>query len=49
MKVGPGFLTGVAIQWQNGKQVCVWPTDIKGATAKLNFPAFVKLPKQPTN
>ncbi len=49
VKVGKGFLTGVGIQWQNGKQVCVWPTDVKGCGAKLVFPAFVKLPKRPTN
>ncbi len=48
VKVGPGFLTGVAIQWQNGKQVCIWPTDVKGCKANLTFPSFVKLPKRPT-
>ncbi len=48
VKVGKGFLTGVAIQWQNGKQVCIWPTGVEGCGAKLSFPAFVKLPKQPT-
>jgi branched-chain amino acid transport system substrate-binding protein len=27
MKYGPGLVTMVAIQWQSGKQVCVWPAD----------------------
>jgi hypothetical protein len=30
----------VAIQWQSGKQVCVWPTD--KCKAKVTFPSFVK-------
>ena len=34
LKYGPGLVTGVAIQWQNGKQVCVWPND--KANAKMN-------------
>jgi len=44
LKYGPGLVTGVNIQWQNGKQVCVWPA--ANATGKIAFPAFVKLPKQ---
>jgi len=40
MKYGPGLVTMVAIQWQSGKQVCVWPADkCKG---KITFPSFVK-------
>ena len=35
---------GVDIQWQNGKQMTVWPRD--KANAKIEFPSFVKLPKQ---
>jgi branched-chain amino acid transport system substrate-binding protein len=27
MKYGKGFVTGVEIQWQDGKQVCIWPAD----------------------
>ena len=42
LKYGPGLVTGVAIQWQNGKQMCVWPKD--KANAKVVFPNFVKLP-----
>jgi branched-chain amino acid transport system substrate-binding protein len=42
IKYGPGLVTTVAIQWQSGKQVCVWPADkCKG---KIIFPAFVKTP-----
>ena len=42
MKYGPGLVTTIAIQWQNGKQVCVWPAD--KCKAKISFPAFVKTP-----
>lgn len=47
LKYGPGLVTGVDIQWQNGKQMTVWPRD--KANAKIEFPAFVKLPKQAAN
>lgn len=47
IKYGPGLVTGVDIQWQNGKQMTVWPRD--KANAKLQFPAFVKLPNQAAN
>ncbi|MBV8458207.1 MAG: ABC transporter substrate-binding protein [Acetobacteraceae bacterium] len=43
LKYGPGYATGIFVQWQNGKQVCVWPTD--KCTNKLEFPSFVKLPQ----
>lgn len=39
MKFGKDYVTGVAIQWQKGKQVTVWPPS--AASAKLSFPAFV--------
>jgi branched-chain amino acid transport system substrate-binding protein len=42
MKYGPGLVTTIAIQWQNGKQACVWPVD--NCKAKITFPAFVKTP-----
>lgn len=42
MKYGPGLVTGVHLQWQNGKQVVVWPADKAGA--KVTFPSFVKVP-----
>lgn len=39
MKYGAGYVTGVAIQWQNGKQATVWPASV--ATDKVAFPSFV--------
>ena len=41
IKSGPGYVTGLVFQWQNGKQVTVWPAKI--AEGKLAFPKFVKL------
>jgi branched-chain amino acid transport system substrate-binding protein len=43
LKYGPAYATGIFVQWQNGKQVCVWPTD--KCPDKLEFPSFVKLPQ----
>lgn len=43
LKYGPGFLTGVAIQWQAGKQVVIWPK--KAANGQVQVPAFVKQAK----
>jgi branched-chain amino acid transport system substrate-binding protein len=34
-------LSGLMLQWQNGKQVTVWPTAL--ATGKITFPAFLKV------
>jgi branched-chain amino acid transport system substrate-binding protein len=42
IKYGPGLVTGVVLQWQNGKQVVVWPHD--KANAKIEFPSFIKSP-----
>jgi branched-chain amino acid transport system substrate-binding protein len=44
MRYGPKDVTGVIMQWQDGKQVCVWPRD--KCANKLVFPDFVKLPQQ---
>jgi branched-chain amino acid transport system substrate-binding protein len=44
MKYGPGYTTGIFIQWQDGKQVCIWPED--KCPNKMVFPSFVKLPEQ---
>ena len=41
LKYGHGFITGTFMQWQDGKQVCVWPTD--KCPNKMVFPSFVKL------
>jgi len=41
IKSGPGYVSGLVFQWQNGKQVVVWPTKI--ADGKLQYPKFVKL------
>jgi len=41
IKSGPGYVTGLVFQWQNGKQVTVWPAKI--AEGKLAYPKFVKL------
>ena len=43
LKTGPGFITGLMLQWQDGKQVNVWPKNLANGTMK--FPAFVKLPQ----
>ncbi len=44
LKYGPKWVTGIFVQWQDGKQVCIWPT--KECPNKLVFPSFVKLPQQ---
>ncbi len=41
MKYGPGLVTGLVVQWQDGKQVAVWPAAV--ATGALRFPGFVKV------
>jgi branched-chain amino acid transport system substrate-binding protein len=41
LKYGPGLVTGLFIQWQDGKQVPVWPANV--AKAKIKFPSFIKL------
>ncbi len=44
LKYGPDWVTGIFVQWQNGKQVCIWPT--KECPNKVVFPSFVKVPQQ---
>ncbi len=41
LRTGKGFITGLALQWQNGKQVNMWPAPL--AKGKLEFPSFVKI------
>ena len=44
LKYGPDYITGTFMQWQNGKQICVWPEN--KCPNKMVFPSFVKLPVQ---
>jgi branched-chain amino acid transport system substrate-binding protein len=41
LKIGAGAITGLMLQWQDGKQVNLWPKDLANGT--LKFPAFIKL------
>jgi branched-chain amino acid transport system substrate-binding protein len=41
LKTGKGYITGLMLQWQDGKQVNLWPTDV--ANGKLRFPPFIKV------
>jgi branched-chain amino acid transport system substrate-binding protein len=41
IKYGPGLITGLMLQWQDGQQVAVWPKDV--AKAEMKFPSFIKL------
>src|ERR1700683_3296299 len=47
LKYGPGFITGINLQWQDGKQVAIWPKSV--ANAKLRFPSFIKLQQAAAN
>lgn len=44
LRYGRDWVTGIFVQWQNGKQVCVWPQE--KCPNKVAFPKFVKLPQQ---
>ena len=41
LRTGKGFITGLMLQWQDGKQVNLWPQDV--TNGKLKFPAFIKV------
>ena len=41
IKYGKGLITGLMLQWQNGKQSAVWPKDV--AKVDVKFPSFIKL------
>lgn len=42
---GPGFVTGIGVQWQNGDVKCVWPLNWEGVTyegaVKYQIPPWV--------
>jgi branched-chain amino acid transport system substrate-binding protein len=41
LKIGPDTITGLMLQWQDGKQVNLWPSKI--ANGALKFPKFIKV------
>jgi branched-chain amino acid transport system substrate-binding protein len=41
LKVGPETITGLMLQWQDGKQVNLWPSKV--ASGQLKFPKFIKV------
>jgi branched-chain amino acid transport system substrate-binding protein len=41
LKIGPSTISGLMLQWQNGKQVNLWPQNV--ANGQMKFPAFIKL------
>ncbi|MGF6544793.1 ABC transporter substrate-binding protein [Paraburkholderia youngii] len=47
LKYGPGYITGINLQWQNGKQVAIWPKSI--ANGAVKFPTFIKVQQASAN
>jgi len=41
LKIGAGTISGLMLQWQDGKQVNLWPANV--ANGKLKFPKFIKI------
>lgn len=41
LKVGDDTITGLMLQWQDGKQINLWPAKV--ANGKLKFPKFIKV------
>jgi branched-chain amino acid transport system substrate-binding protein len=41
IKYGKGLITGLMLQWQNGKQTAVWPKEV--AKSDIKFPSFIKV------
>jgi branched-chain amino acid transport system substrate-binding protein len=41
LKIGPATITGLMLQWQDGKQVNLWPAKV--ANGRLKFPKFIKI------
>jgi branched-chain amino acid transport system substrate-binding protein len=44
LKTGEGYITGLMLQWQDGKQLNLWPKNL--ANGQLKFPAFIKVAAQ---
>ncbi|MGB0086853.1 MAG: ABC transporter substrate-binding protein [Rhodomicrobiaceae bacterium] len=40
LKTGAGYITGLMLQWQDGKQVNLWPPKLANGT--LKFPSFIR-------
>ncbi len=40
IKYGPGLVSGILLQWHDGKQLAVWPEKV--ANGKISFPKFIK-------
>ncbi|WP_456715291.1 ABC transporter substrate-binding protein [Bradyrhizobium sp. USDA 4353] len=41
LRTGKGYITGLMLQWQGGKQVNVWPKELAAGT--VTWPSFIKL------
>jgi branched-chain amino acid transport system substrate-binding protein len=41
LKIGADTISGLMLQWQNGKQVNLWPEKV--ANGKMKFPSFIKV------
>ncbi len=41
LRIGKGLITGLFLQWQDGKEVNLWPDNL--ANGKIRFPSFVKI------
>ena len=44
LKTGEGYITGLMLQWQDGKQLNLWPKSL--ANGQLKFPVFIKMAAQ---
>ena len=41
LRYGPEYVSGLFVQWHDGKQVPAWPTTVQGVQG-LRFPGFIK-------
>jgi branched-chain amino acid transport system substrate-binding protein len=41
LKIGAGSISGLMLQWQDGKQTNLWPANV--ANGKVKFPKFIKV------